>query len=402
MIRFDIWHNWAGPKNRRHRPNYTILTIVLALLAIGALVQFTISPALVARAGNVDSWGGTNAYFYRHLAAIGLGCLALWVGFKVHIIHWLRWSPRFLLVGLILALIASLLQTRWLTIGWLSIQPVEIIKVFLILVLTGYIIEASNKPNQRFLEGLIRNRYSLGLMMVTGLLFHNDLGSLVVLLAIAMLMFLVGNLSWRFISGLATLAVATATLLIIVTSYRLDRLVTFLGDSCSDYLDRGYHVCQALIGISSGGLWGKGWGRSVQVFGYLPEVTNDSIFAIYAEISGFFGALILLGLFFWLFKLIYNQIGQLEDRLLLIVTGFLAWLTTQSVINIGSMLDLLPVKGITLPFISLGGSSLVMVLLMTGIVLQISAYSHQEGPGSRPGVISRSWLWWSRYRSRDR
>src|SRR5690606_9843884 len=144
---------------------------------------------------------------------------------------------------------------------------------------------------------------------------------------------------------------------IVSTPYRRDRLMTFLHPE-RDCLNAGYQACQALIAVGSGGVLGLGLGNSVQAYGYLPEAANDSIFAILAEKFGFLGVvglLVLLGTFFTRLKRIMERTPDLYTRLL--ITGVFVWLASQSIINIGAMLGLLPLKGITLPFISYGGTS---------------------------------------------
>ena len=138
----------------------------------------------------------------------------------------------------------------------------------------------------------------------------------------------------------------------------------------------GYQACQALVAIGSGGMAGLGVGKGAQAYGYLPEAQNDSIFAIYAEKFGFLGVIVLLGLFLTLFariRMVAERAPTLYSRL--IVVGVLAWLSTQTIINIGAMIGLLPLKGITLPLISYGGTSVLFVGAALGLVFQVSHYT---------------------------
>lgn len=172
----------------------------------------------------------------------------------------------------------------------------------------------------------------------------------------------------------AVIAIGTA-LLISTSSYRRDRFATFL-DPARDCQTTGYQACQALIAVGSGGVFGLGLGRGVQAYGYLPEAANDSIFAIMAEKFGFVGVTIILGLFAALFTRLKNIIDKAPDTYSrLLVVGVLAWLSTQSMINVGAMIGLLPLKGITLPFISYGGTSLIFITAAVGVVFQISRYT---------------------------
>jgi cell division protein FtsW len=171
-------------------------------------------------------------------------------------------------------------------------------------------------------------------------------------------------------------------LVIAVTStpYRRERLATFM-DPTANCLTTGYQVCQALIAVGSGGTTGLGLGRSVQAYGYLPEAENDSIFAIYAEKFGFIGVGALIALFLVFFMRI-RQVAERapDDFSRLVVMGILVWLCAQAMINIGAMMGLLPLKGITLPLISYGGSSVLLVMAALGLVFQVSRYTSRTTP----------------------
>ena len=400
------WLDWDGPQVRRHRPQYSILVAALVLVMIGAVIQYNISPTQVAQRvfqSGSEPWGGQYSYFYRHLLSSLVGIGALIAGLKIHIRHWLQWSSWILAVALVLAIITGLSGSRWLGLGpsW-SIQPVELVKVGVLLVLAGLAFAAANQ-RQRPLVGMISaNRWSLLLLGVVSFIvgwLQGDLGSLVVILSASLAVLLVSGIGWKLVAALTATGLSAFGFLIWQAPYRLNRVITFLEPAGQDCLAQGYHVCQALIAVGSGGFWGRGLGQSVQVFGYLPETVNDSVFAIYAEIAGFLGSILLLGLFFYLFRTIYRQILKLEAPLVLVATGLLAWLVVQTAINIGSMLNLLPMKGITLPYISFGGTSLVTVLFVTGLLVQISSYSRYDDrrKHSQLGLVSRWWNWWVRY-----
>jgi cell division protein FtsW len=164
-------------------------------------------------------------------------------------------------------------------------------------------------------------------------------------------------------------------LLIVPFAYRRDRVSTYLNPE-QDCQTTGYQACQALIAVGSGGMFGKGLAHSVQAYGYLPEAANDSIFAIFAEKFGFLGASLLITLFVLFFTRLKNIMERAPDMFSrLLVGGVLAWLSTQAIINIGAMIGLLPLKGITLPFISYGGTSIIFVLAAVGVVFNISRYT---------------------------
>jgi cell division protein FtsW len=191
---------------------------------------------------------------------------------------------------------------------------------------------------------------------------------------IAVLAFAIG-IPLKKVALIAGLVIMLGIIAISSSSYRRDRLETFLHPQ-RDCQDSGYQACQALISVGSGGVFGLGLGYSVQAYGYLPEASNDSIFAIMAEKFGFVGTVaivVVYGAFIRRLKQIAERTSDQFNRLLVI--GVMAWLSTQAIINIGAMIGLLPLKGITLPLISQGGTSLVFITAAIGLVFQISRYT---------------------------
>jgi cell division protein FtsW len=195
-------------------------------------------------------------------------------------------------------------------------------------------------------------------------------------------MVIVAGMPMKRIMSIGAIVLLLGTMAIVTSDYRQDRLLTFLHPE-QDCLNTGYQACQALIAVGSGGIIGLGLGRSVQAFGYLPEAENDSIFAIYAEKFGFVGVVVFLGLLIAFFSRIKRVIERAPDDFSrLIATGVFAWLSIQAIINIGAMIGVLPLKGITLPFISYGGTSVVFVMAAVGLVFHISRYTLYSVPRS--------------------
>ena len=351
---------------------------MLLLLAVGALIQFIISPTLAVRSvGEISRYH----FFFRHLISITVGLVALWFGLKVNLRYWLRYSLLILAGGIFLSLLTG--GDRWIEKGtFFSIQPVEIIKLGFILVVAGCLTAARNSQHKTVWQFLMANKIPIAILAVCTLIvvgLQKDFGSMFVIAATFLAMIWVSGLSWRILAIIMVALAVVGSFAILAEPYRRQRLTNFT--ECSSRLDdlgSCYQINQALIGVGSGGLIGRGVGRAVQVHGYLPESNNDSIFAIYAEHLGFLGSLILMGLIGGLLGTLYWVATKLETYLMLITVGALTWIGTQSFINIGSMIGLLPMKGITLPYISYGGSSLVLVLLTTGIILQISGYTRLE------------------------
>jgi cell division protein FtsW len=209
---------------------------------------------------------------------------------------------------------------------------------------------------------------------------QSDLGSTGVMVAMLATMAYVAGMPMRRLFMIGSVIAIGVVLLVASTPYRRERLATYLHPE-ADCQTTGYQACQALIAVGSGGMIGLGLGGGVQAYGYLPEAANDSIFAIYAEKFGFIGVVLLLALFAAFFGKLKSIAERAPDDFSrLLVVGILAWLSVQAVINIGAMIGLLPLKGITLPFISYGGTSVVFVAAAVGLVFQISAYSAYQTP----------------------
>jgi len=189
-------------------------------------------------------------------------------------------------------------------------------------------------------------------------------------------------MKWSHLGGLVGGVGLAMWAAIAMFPHRVERFTTFLDPKCNDpkfALDSSLHVCQALLGVGSGGILGLGLGHSIQVYGYLPEAANDSIYAIIAEEFGLIGSLAIIGLFG---ILVYRglKVARAAPDVFsrLVATGISLWLLFQAVINIGAMLSLVPLTGIPLPFISYGGTSLVVSLFGAGILLNISKYTVRE------------------------
>lgn len=385
--------------SRKHRPDYWLLIISVTLLSIGLIVVYAISPALSA-ANHVSN----SHYIGRQLLAIGLSVVAFLVTSRVPLEWWRRiYKPLLVIAGLatVLALVLPVDPAypahRWVRIGGFSFQSVELMKFALLIWLAGFLAarvrEGSIADTTSTLKPL---GWAIGIIGVTVAVVQSDLGSTGVLVVMMFIMAFVAGLPIKRILLIGTVIMAGLILAIAVTPYRRDRLAAYLHPEANCQTS-GYQACQALIAVGSGGFIGLGLGSSVQAYGYLPEAANDSIFAIYAEKFGFVGSMILLVVFAAFFSRLRRIIERTTDDFSrLIVVGVLAWLSTQAMINIGAMIGLLPLKGITLPFISYGGTSVVFVAAAVGLVFQISQYTtysvprmSSEGAGGRRNTTAR-------------
>lgn len=363
---------------RRHKPDYVLLVLAVILLVVGLIVVYAISPGLAA-ARNVSE----NYYVGKQSIAILIGMAAFTVTAMVPFTHWRKVLKPLIVIAAgatVLALLTPVTPEypapRWIRFGGLSLQSVELIKFALLLWLSYFLTERLRQGELDHVQKTFKPLLILLAVIsvaVAGL--QKDLGSTAVLVAMAVFMVFVAGLPLKRLALIAAVAGIGATLFILPVQYRRDRVFTFLNPE-KDCQNAGYQACQALIAVGSGGMFGKGLAHSVQAYGYLPEAANDSIFAIVAEKFGFIGSTVLVGLFIAFFTRIKNIMERAPDMMTrLVLAGILAWLSTQALINIGAMIGLLPLKGITLPFISYGGTSIIFVLAAVGVVFNISRYT---------------------------
>jgi cell division protein FtsW len=368
---------------RKHRPDYWLLIWCAVLLAVGLIVVYAISPAL-----SVAYHVSGSYYIGKQLLAIGLSLVAFVITARVPLKWWQQaYKPLLIAAGLVTLLALAMPVNpaypahRWVRLGSLSFQSVELVKFAVMIWLAGFLAA-------RLKQGTIRStKLTLQPLLIALLVIsvvvvgvQSDLGSAGVMVAIMGTMAYVAGLPLGRIVLIGTAVVLVLVLAVSATPYRRARLESFLhpGSNCQS---SGYQACQALIAVGSGGAIGLGLGSSVQAYGYLPEAANDSIFAIYAEKFGFIGTAILLAVFMAFFTRLKTIAERLPDDFSrLLVIGVLAWLSVQTLINVGAMIGLLPLKGITLPFISYGGTSVVFAAAAVGLAFQASQYTTYSTP----------------------
>ncbi len=364
--------------SRRHKPDYWLLIIALALLGVGMIVVYSISPALA-----VEKNANGNQYVLRQFIGIGIGLLLFAVAARIPLHMWRHMYKPLLLIAGVATLLTLLLPVnqeypahRWIRLGGFSFQSVELLKFAIIVWLAGFLAYRMERNLMDDFRQTLRPLFAVlaGVAIVVAGL-QSDFGSATVIAAMITAMVFVAGLPLKRILMIGAIIGVGAILLIAPSGYRRERLATFMNPE-ADCMSTGYQACQALIAVGSGGMTGLGLGNSVQAYGYLPEAENDSIFAIHAEKFGFIGSVVLLGLMLALFARIKRVADRAPDEFTrLVVVGILVWLSTQTIINVGAMIGLLPLKGITLPLISYGGSSVLMILAVLGVVFQASRYT---------------------------
>lgn len=363
---------------RRHRPDYGLLLLSLVLLVAGLVVVYSIGPGLAAQKNVSD-----NYFVGKQIIAILIGLVAFAAVAFVPLSFWQR-RQRVIIVGAAVATLVALVLPispeypahRWIRVGGLSLQSVELIKMAILICVASFLATQARRgalaDDNKTVKPLLIALAVIGFVVAV---LQRDLGSTAVVVAMVTAMAYVAGLPLRRVAMAGVLVVAALALLVLPFSYRRDRVLNFLNPE-QNCQTSGYQACQALIAIGSGGLTGKGLGHGAQAFGYLPEAANDSIFAIMAEKFGFLGMTTIIVLFMALFSRLVRILERAPDMTSrLVVAGVLAWFSSQTLINIGAMIGLLPLKGITLPFISYGGTSIIFVLAALGLVFQISRYT---------------------------
>jgi cell division protein FtsW len=356
------------------RPDNWVLMPSLLLLAVG-IVMVGSSSIAIAEGQGVDSWH----YLARHLVFIAIGTsLALLL--RVIPIAFLERISRPMLALSILFLLLVLVpglghtvngSTRWIRLGFVNFQVVEAVKLMVIIYLAGYLARKAPEVQSRFFDTLKPLLFA-GLLSVV-LLLQPDMGSAAVITAIVAGMVWLAGAAWRhiFVLGMLTLpAFGWAAM----EPYRLRRIVSFM-DPWADPYASGFQLTQALIAVGRGELFGVGIGASIQKLFYLPEAHTDFIFAVLAEEFGLAGVVVVL-LLFLLLVIRIMVIGIMAHRNSRPFAGFIAygiglWIGLQALVSVGVNLGVLPTKGLTLPLISSGGSSMLMTLIALGIVLRI-------------------------------
>jgi cell division protein FtsW len=274
-------------------------------------------------------------------------------------------SVLFLLGVLIPGVGSKLLGARrWLYIGPISIQPGEFVKLSLAI----YLAKVAEKEKQ------LLSYFIPVLLVVILIMLQPDLGTTLVVLCIGMSQIFVSGINLLYFLGASVIGILGSAGLILTSTYRRARLMTFLQQS-QDPLGRDYHIRQILLALGSGGLLGVGLGQSRQKFLFLPEAATDSVFAIIGEEVGFIGAFIIIFLLFMYIAFAFRIAKNAPDKFSkVLATGITMWISAQIIFNIASNVALVPLTGIPLPFFSYGGSALTMLLFSTGILLNISKY----------------------------
>ena len=401
----DAWQVLKNPtkpdlsgfkKTRKHRPDYQILVFTGLLMMIGLIIMYAIGPQranVLNNAYNTDYYTD-NFFFIKQLTML---VLSLFVFFGVSLIpiNFIYKHANKLLILAYLSCLAlavfgalklpiaqcDLGACRWYNLGPVGFQPSELLKVGILLSLSIFLgAKASVGKIDDYKETLL----PAGALVVFAIIiiagFQKDLGTAVSLIAIVAAQLIMAGLSNKNILRFGAVILAMVAGLIVVAPHRIARMATFGNENCAELSAPesagDYHICHAKIAIGSGGLFGVGIGNSVQATGYLPEAVNDSVFAIMGETFGFVGLIAILGLFFALLTRILRVASHTENPASrVLAAGVFGWLAVHVVMNVAAMIGLIPLTGITLPLLSFGGTSMVFISLILGLIFSLSRWT---------------------------
>jgi cell division protein FtsW len=361
---------------KKSTPDFILIIVTLTLLAVGLIMVYSASAVWA-------DYKFDDSFFFakRQLLFAAVGVFAMFFIMNVEYWTWKNWAKVLIIICfvlLVLVLIPGIGVLRngsrsWIGVGAFSIQPSEFMKLAMIAFLAKYLSE-----NQRYITSFRKGVLPSLLLVFTAfgmIMLQPDLGTGTVMVGTCVVMIFISgarvmHFAWMGIAGLAGFAA-----LVLSAPYRIKRITSFL-DPWEDPLNSGFQIIQSLYAIGPGGLFGLGLGESRQKFFYLPEPQNDFIFAILAEELGFIGGTFVLLLFsLVLWRGIRIALGAPDLFGSFLAVGIVSMIAIQVMINVGVVTGMMPVTGITLPFLSYGGSSLTLMLLAVGVLLNISRYS---------------------------
>ena len=358
---------------------------VLMLIALGIVMVYSASIAYAAKAHGHDAY-----YLWRHLAAVGLGLLGMAGVMRTRVRGWEQAGPTLLLAGIVLLGLVLLPgvgaqvhgSTRWIRLGAFSLQPSELMKLFMLLYVAGYLVRRREEL-KNFTRGILMISVVVAIVGVL-LLRQPDLGTVAVICLTVLIMLFLGGVRFGHFALVLAAGIGGMVALTVIAPYRVLRVTSFL-DPWADAYGSGFQLTQALIAFGRGEWLGAGLGASVQKLHYLPAAHTDFLFAVIAEELGLVAVLGVIALY-GVIALRAFVIARRADRAgqpygVRLAQGLGLMLVLQAMINMGVNMGLLPTKGLTLPFVSYGGSSMVVSCLMAGLLLRIEREARDHSWG---------------------
>ncbi len=355
------------PKQNK-KIDYVLLIAVLSLVIIGLIILYSAS-AYNGEARFDDAY----YYFKKQLFATCLGLAAMYVMVMVDYHLWLRFAVAGYIVAILLSIAVIFVgkeyngSKRWLSLGPFSFQPSELAKIAVILFLAFLIVRIGKGMKKIRTMGLVL----VAVFPIVGLVGASNLSTAIIILGIAIILIFIASPKYAQFIAIGVGSMVFLGIFLALESYRLERISIWLHP---EEYEKGYQTLQGLYAIGSGGVFGVGLGNSVQKLGFVPEAQNDMIFSIVCEELGVVGASSIVLLFLillWRFYIVASTSNDFSGTL--IAGGAMAHIMIQVVLNIAVVTNTIPNTGITLPFVSYGGTSVVFLLMEMGLVLNVSS-----------------------------
>lgn len=359
--------------------DYSVIATIAALLVLGLVMVYSASISL----GDSPKYQTSEGYFaVRHAIYIVIGLIAAFFVFKVSLYRWYLLSYPLGMLGILLLVSVFVPglghevngSTRWIGFGSINLQVSEVVKFVSVLVISHFVVTRQAYMHS-YTRGLIPVMLYIGMVAML-LSLQPDLGATVVISAIVLGVVFLGGLSWRIIVPFGIVIFAVIVLSIALSPWRTARVFAYLNPwDIENQLGKAYQLTHSLIAFGRGELFGVGLGASVEKMHYLPEAHTDFILAVIGEELGLVGFTFVLLLFYWLVRRSF-EIGRQAVRLESVYSGLVAqgvglWIGVQALINIGVAIGVFPTKGLTLPLVSYGGSSIVVTLCALGLLLRV-------------------------------
>jgi cell division protein FtsW len=360
------------------------------LVLLGLVVLFAISPARVEMINQTGQTLDQAHFMEKQIIYLAAGLVAFVAATRIPIELWRRVGGKVLMLGFAACVILALLGAahaspalctngacRWYNLGVGTFQPAELLKFGVLLFASGFLA-------RRMKDGSVNDVHSslipLGVVAaLAGLLVvgaEKDMGTGLTMIGMLLAILFVAGMNTATGVLVGAAAGGLGVVAVLLSPHRLARIATFVGSGTDATDTSAWHIQMANIAIGSGGFFGRGLGESIQAFGYLPEAVNDSIFAILGETFGFVGLVVILIVFAALLFRLLGIVDRLQDTYLrLLVAGTFGWIATHVIVNVGAMIGVFPLTGVTLPFLSFGGTSLLFTMTILGIAFQASRYT---------------------------
>lgn len=367
-----------------HTIDQSLLWVVVLMTAFSLIMIYSSSIAYAIHDGGYKWF-----YLERQAIFIGLGVIVGLIAFRIPMSKWQRHSGKILFLAILLLCGVLLFgreingAKRWIHLGPVNLQATEFFKLAIILYISGFLIRRAEvlKQLNRVLWVSVPLGFGLGLIML-----EPDFGSFVVILCISLALLFLAGLPWKWFLTALVACLVMIVLMIFIAPYRVARMTTFL-DPWKDPLGKGYQLTHSLMAVSRGEWFGAGLGMSIEKRFYLPEAHTDFLLAVVAEELGLIGIFILIFCYVWLLLRAFS-IGVQASKLdlhfnSLVAKGIGMWIGIQGIFSIGVNIGVLPTKGLTLPLMSYGGSSVIVMLVSIAFLLRVDYENRRKMCGYR-------------------